>query len=99
MQPNPADVTLDAGFDDDVAVLHVDLAIEQAGVWAMADRNEYAREIDVRCLGFVLGTADSKARDAGVITEHFIDDAVPTDIDCAFFLLFEQVALQDFFST
>ena len=39
-------ITFDPGLDDDVVVLHVELAVEEPGIRAVANRDENAGDVD-----------------------------------------------------
>ena len=68
------------------AVFHVELAIEQARIGAVADGDEYAGQVDLCGDRFILGAAYAQTRYAGLVPEHLIDDIVPENLDLAFLL-------------
>src|SRR5690242_15662757 len=81
----------------DIAVAHVELAFENAGVGRMADRDEHAGDRDV-ALAAVGGADEAQSGDAGIVAQHFVDGVVPHQFDLAGVGLLEQFVLQDFFS-
>src|SRR5688500_17342107 len=82
------------GADRDVAVLHLELALEDRGVRRVADRDEGAGDRDL-ARAAVAGAAQPHAGDAGVVAEHLVDRVVPDDLDLAGALLLEQLVLHD----
>ncbi len=40
-------VSFEAGLDNDVVIIHVELVLEESGVGTVADRDEYARQINL----------------------------------------------------
>ena len=71
-----------ASADLDVAILHVELTIEDAGVRLVADGDEHTAQADVFGAA-IFGVLDAQASDASVVAQHFIHRAVPFDGDVA----------------
>jgi hypothetical protein len=63
---------LQAALGLDVAVLHVQLAVENVGVGRVADGNEAALAADVLRAAAV-DVLDADAGDAAVIAQHFVE--------------------------
>ena len=60
-----------------VAVFHIQLLFEQLRVRGVSDRNKQAVDRQVTAFRRVLGSAESNAGDATVISEHIFDDMFP----------------------
>ena len=88
----------EAGADADIAVLHVQLALEQVGVGFVADGDEYAGQVHFLG-GVVFGAFDAHTGDAGAVAQDFVEGVVPDDLDVAVFGLFKQFVLEDLFGT
>jgi hypothetical protein len=84
-----------AALDDDVAVAHLELAREDAGVRRMTDGDERARGLDVLDRAAVLRGLDAHAVHAGIVADDLVDGVVPHDTDLARLLEGEQAILQD----
>src|SRR6185437_5184124 len=80
----------------DIAVAHVELAFENAGVGCVADRDEHAGGCDL-ALAAVSGADQPQSGHAGVVAQHFVHGVVPHQFDLAGVGLLEQFVLQDLF--
>jgi hypothetical protein len=83
-----------AGLGLDVAVVHVQLAFEDAGVRLVADGDEQAVHGHIGD-GAVVGRLDLDAGDAAVVAHHFLQRVVVLDDDLAFGDLGVQAVDQD----
>src|SRR5690606_916172 len=83
-----------AALGDDVAVLHLELAFEDAGVGLVADGDECAggREL-LRGTGF--GMAQAHAGDAAVVAQHFFQGVEQFELHVAVGNLVHQLVDQD----
>ena len=88
-------IAVDPGLHHDVAVVHVELPIEQSGVRAVSDRDEYAREIDVLRLRVVDRASDADARYARFIAQYLVEYVVPLYVGLSFLGPLEKPVLQD----
>src|SRR5690606_32595407 len=82
--------------DGDVAVVHRQLTIEQAGVGLVADGDEEAVGGDVGGAA-VQGRPDPDAGHAGGVAQHLVDGVVPNRLDLAGLDLGEQLVVHDLF--
>ena len=89
---------IETGADRDVAVLHLELTLEDRRVRRMTDRDEGAGDRDLarRVVG---RAAQAQAVHAAVVAKHFVDGMVPHDFDLAGALLLEQLVLHDLLGT
>src|SRR5690606_69710 len=71
-----------AAPDDDVAALHVELPLEDAGVRGVADRDEHALHGNLAQL-VGLRVPDAHAGHALVVAEHLVEDVIPQHLDVA----------------
>ena len=87
---------LKAGADADVAVFHVQLALEQVGVGFVANGDEDAGQVHFPG-GAVFGALDAHAGHAGAVAEDLVEGVVPDDVHVAVFGFFKQFVLEDLF--
>src|SRR6266481_1129730 len=75
-------VALIAVLGDDVAVHHLDLALEDLRVRGVADGDE--NPVQRQLLGFIAtGGLDAHAADTFLVAEYFVQRMVPLDLDVA----------------
>src|SRR5450830_573111 len=73
----------ETGAGLDIAVVHVKLAVEDAGVGFVADGDEQAVQGDRRDAA-ILRRLDRDAGHAAVVADDFIERVMPFDVDLAF---------------
>src|SRR5882724_5668409 len=86
--------TLVAAFGDDVAIYHIDLALEDLRVRRMADGNENTVQRQIPRV-VVLGRADADAVHAFLVAQYFVQRMVPLELDIARLRFFRQAVDQD----
>src|SRR5690606_33502720 len=86
----------DAGVDLQVAVFHLQLAVEQAGVRVVTDGDEETVGVDVAGAAVLRGL-DPHAGHAHAVAQHFVHLVVPDGLDLAGGDLGEQLVLHDLF--
>ncbi len=91
-------ITQETAFYDNVAIFHFQLIFEEAGIWGVADRDENAGNVDLR-LRIADCAIQFQSGNARVVTEHFVNDTIPKELDLAFSGLLEKTVLHDFFGT
>ena len=85
---------VDARANAQVAVLHVELAIEQLRVRRMADGDEHTHQRNL-ARAAVVDMTDAHAGDAGFVAQDFVECVVPDQFDLAGRGFLEQLVLHD----
>ena len=87
-------VAVGAAADVDVAPVHLELAVEDARVGRVADRDEHAGQFHVRGLPG-LDALHAHSGHPGIVAQHFLEHVVPHDGDLAGGLAVENALLQN----
>ncbi len=85
-------------LNDDIAVFHLQLTFKYAGIWRVTDGYEDAFEIEFFSLAR-FAIFDAHAGNAHVVTQHFIELAVPANSHVAVFRFIKQLIGQNLLTT
>jgi hypothetical protein len=73
-------LAVETSFDHDVAAAHLELFLEELGVWLMAHRNEDTVHVQrMHCIA--VHGVQPDAGDAGIVAQDFFDRVIPNDAD------------------